>query len=164
MTHAAAQPKNPRFHSGTMSNVPFDLATNLAILATLLVACHLRNLARPDLDLNGGYAYLMLASTALVFDAALAFLVFACARRRYGKSSTPGAFVGACERLRTGQRALLRRPHAHPQGEGQGRRRARHPDIGVHRVPSADVTTHEPHRHQTARAPQVLITPDQPGR
>ena len=105
MTHAAAQPKNPRFHSGTMSNAPFDLATNLAILATLLVACHLRNLARPDLDLSGGYAYLMLASTALVFDAALAFLVFACARRRYGKSSTPGAFVGACERLRTGQRA-----------------------------------------------------------
>lgn len=88
-----------------MSNAPFDLATNLAILATLLVACHLRNLARPDLDLSGGYAYLMLASTALVFDAALAFLVFACARRRYGKSSTPGAFVGACERLRTGQRA-----------------------------------------------------------
>ena len=105
MTHAAAQPKNPRFHSGTMSNAPFDLATNLAILATLLVACHLRNLARPDLDLNGGYAYLMLASTALVFDAALAFLVFACARKRYGESSTPGAFVGACERLRTGQRA-----------------------------------------------------------
>ena len=105
MTHAAAQPKNPRFHSGTISNFRFDLATNLAILATLLVACHLRNLARPDLDLSGGYAYLMLASTALVFDAALAFLVFACARRRYGKSSTPGAFVGACERLRTGQRA-----------------------------------------------------------
>lgn len=93
MTHAAAQPKNPRFHSDTMSNFLFDLAANLAILATLLVACHLCNLARPDLALNGGYVYLVLASTALVFDAALTFLVFADARSRYGQFSTPSAFA-----------------------------------------------------------------------
>jgi hypothetical protein len=91
--HAATQPNNPRFHSDTMTHFLFDLATNLAILAALLVACHLCNLARPDLALNGGAVYLVLASTALVFDAALTFLVFADARSRYGQFSTPSAFV-----------------------------------------------------------------------
>jgi hypothetical protein len=76
-----------------MNNFLFDLATNIVILATLLTACHLCNLARPDLALNGGYVHLMLASTALIFDAALTFLVFADARSRYGQFSTPGAFV-----------------------------------------------------------------------
>ena len=84
---------NPRFHSDTMSNFLFDLTANLVILVTLLVACHLCNLARPDLALNGGYVYLVLASTALVFDAALTFLVFADAQSRYGQFSTPSAFV-----------------------------------------------------------------------
>jgi hypothetical protein len=76
-----------------MSNFLFDLATNLAILASLLIACHLCNLARPDLALNGGYTYLLLAATALVFDATLTFCVFADALSRYGKFSTPDAFV-----------------------------------------------------------------------
>jgi hypothetical protein len=76
-----------------MSNFLFDLATNLAILAALLIACHLCNLARPDLALNGGYTYLLLAATALVFDATLTFCVFADAPSRYGKFSTPDAFV-----------------------------------------------------------------------
>lgn len=76
-----------------MSNFLFDLATNLAILATLLIACHLCNLARPDLALNGGYIYVLLAATALVFDATLTFLVFADAANRYGQFSTPSAFV-----------------------------------------------------------------------
>jgi len=76
-----------------MSNFLFDLTANLVILVTLLVACHLCNLARPDLALNGGYVYLVLASTALVFDAALTFLVFADAQSRYGQFSTPSAFV-----------------------------------------------------------------------
>lgn len=75
-----------------MSNFLFDLAANLAILTTLLVACHLCNLARPDLALNGGYVFAMLAATALLFDAALTFLVFADARSRYGKFSSPAEF------------------------------------------------------------------------
>src|SRR6202167_466851 len=76
-----------------MSNFLFDLATNLAILATLFMACHLCNLAKPDLALNGGYTYLLLAATALVFDATLTFCVCANARSRYGKFSRPDAFV-----------------------------------------------------------------------
>jgi hypothetical protein len=80
--------ENPRFHSDTMSNFLFDLTANLVILVTLLVACHLCNLA-----LNGGYVYLVLAWTALVFDAALTFLVFADAQSRYGQFSAPSAFV-----------------------------------------------------------------------
>jgi hypothetical protein len=68
-THTTAQLKNPRFHSDTMSKFLFDLTANLVILATLLVACHLCNLARPDLALNGGYVY------------------------RYGQFSTPSAFA-----------------------------------------------------------------------
>jgi O-antigen ligase len=76
-----------------MSNFLFDLATNLAILATLLIACHLCNLAKRDLALNGGYVYLVLATTALVFDATLTFCVFADAPSRYGKFSSPNAFV-----------------------------------------------------------------------
>jgi len=76
-----------------MSNFLFDLATNLAILATLLIACHLCNLARPDLVLDGGYAYLVLAITALVFDAILTFCVFADAPSRYGKFGSSSAFM-----------------------------------------------------------------------
>lgn len=89
----SAAVENPHFPSHTMNNFLFDLAANLAILAALLTACHLCNLARPDLDLNGGYVFLMLASTALVFDAILTFLVFADARSRYGQFSTPSAFM-----------------------------------------------------------------------
>jgi hypothetical protein len=93
LKHARAKPKHPRFHSDIMNNFLFDLATNLAILAMLLIACHLCNLARPDLALNGGYTYLLLAATALVFGATLTFCVFADAPSRYGKFSTPSAFV-----------------------------------------------------------------------
>jgi hypothetical protein len=74
LKHARAKPKHPRFHSDIMNNFLFDLA-------------------RPDLALNGGYTYLLLAATALVFDATLTFCVFADAPSRYGKFSTPSAFV-----------------------------------------------------------------------
>jgi len=93
LKHARTKPKHLRFHSNIMNNFVFDLATNLAILAALLIACHLCNLARPDLALNGGYTYLLLAATALVFDATLTFCVFADAPSRYGKFSAPDAFV-----------------------------------------------------------------------
>jgi hypothetical protein len=93
LKRSRAEPTTPRFHSDIMSNFLFDLGTNLAILAALLIACHLCNLARPDLALNGGYTYLLLAAPAFVFDATLTFLVFADAPSRYGKFGTPNAFV-----------------------------------------------------------------------
>jgi hypothetical protein len=65
LKHARAKPKHPRFHSDIMSNFL----------------------------LNGDYIYLLLAATALVFDATLTFCVFADAPSRYGKFSTPSAFV-----------------------------------------------------------------------
>lgn len=76
-----------------MSNFLFDPATHLAILAALLIACHLFNLARPELALNGRCTYLLLAATALVFDGTLTFFVFADAPSRYGKFRAPSAFV-----------------------------------------------------------------------
>lgn len=76
-----------------MSNFRFDLATNLAILTTFLVARHLCNLANPELALNGGYVFIVLTATAMVFDAALTFLVFADAPSRYGKFCSPAEFV-----------------------------------------------------------------------
>ena len=76
-----------------MSNFLFDLVTNLAILTTLLIACHLCNLAKPELALNGGYVFIVLVATAMVFDAALTFLVFADAPSRYGKFGSPADFV-----------------------------------------------------------------------
>lgn len=76
-----------------MSNFLLDLVTNLMILVTLLFVCHLVNMLRPALAVNGGYVFIVLASAALVFDAALTFLVFADAPSRYGKFSDPGAFL-----------------------------------------------------------------------
>jgi hypothetical protein len=76
-----------------MSNFLFDLVTNLAILTTVLIACHLCNLTRPDLALNGGYVFVLLVATAMLFDATLTFLVFADAPSRYGKFSSPAEFV-----------------------------------------------------------------------
>jgi hypothetical protein len=90
-----------------MSNFLFDLATNLAILAALLIACHLCNLAGRNLALNGGYAYLVLALTAFALDAALTFCVFADAASRYGKFSSTSAFVErACAYMLTCALAL----------------------------------------------------------
>jgi hypothetical protein len=76
-----------------MNNLLFDLAINLAILTTLVIVCHLCNLVRPDLELNGGYVFVILAATAMLFDAALTFLVFADAQNQYGKFSSPSDFV-----------------------------------------------------------------------
>jgi hypothetical protein len=76
-----------------VSNFLFELVTNLAILAMLLTACHLCNLVRPEHALNGGYVFIVLAATALVFDATLTYCVFADAPGRYGKSSTSPAFI-----------------------------------------------------------------------
>jgi hypothetical protein len=113
LKHARAKPKHPRFHSDIMNNFLFDLA-------------------RPDLALNGDYIYLLLAATALVFDATLTFCVFADTPNRYGKFSTPGAFVErACAYTVACALAPLRTVLAHPHGEGQSQPRAGDPHLAV---------------------------------
>lgn len=81
-----------RFHSVNMTNFLFGLVSNLAFLAIVLSACHLCNRLVPGATLNGPHIFVALASTALLLDAALTFLVFADAQSRYGKFSTSSAF------------------------------------------------------------------------
>ncbi|MBK5052439.1 hypothetical protein [Paraburkholderia domus] len=76
-----------------MTNFLFDLVSNLALLAIVLSACHLCNRLVPGAALNGAHIFVALASAALLFDAALTFLVFADAQSRYGKFSTSSAFL-----------------------------------------------------------------------
>ena len=75
-----------------MTNFLFDLVSNLALLAIVLVACQLCNRLIPGVVLNGSRVFAALALTAVLLDAALTFLVFADARTRYGQFSTPSAF------------------------------------------------------------------------
>ena len=84
--------KSLRFHSVNMTNFLFDLVANLALLAIVLFACHLCNRLVPGAALNGAHIFVALASTALLLDAALTFLVFADAQNRYGKFSESSAF------------------------------------------------------------------------
>jgi hypothetical protein len=111
--------------------------------------------------------------------------LFADAPGRYGKSSTPRAFVGracvyTCLYPCLPARALLRAVPAHPHEKGQSQPRAGDPYLALPRVPSADATsaigpavvsTHRlPFRIRARGATRsglrhaVLITPDQPGR
>ncbi|CAE6898376.1 hypothetical protein R69927_05236 [Paraburkholderia domus] len=85
--------RSQRFHSVNMTNFLFDLVSNLALLAIVLSACHLCNRLVPGAALNGAHIFVALASAALLFDAALTFLVFADAQSRYGKFSTSSAFL-----------------------------------------------------------------------
>ncbi|WP_027799394.1 hypothetical protein [Paraburkholderia dilworthii] len=75
-----------------MTNFLFDLVSNFALLAIVLIACHLCNRLIPGAALNGSYVFTALALAAVLLDAALTFLVFADARTRYGQFSTPSAF------------------------------------------------------------------------
>ncbi|CAB3638930.1 hypothetical protein [Paraburkholderia rhynchosiae] len=75
-----------------MTNFLFDLVSNLALLASVLIACHLGNRLIPGAALNGSHVFAALALAAVFLDAALTFLVFADARTRYGQFSTPSAF------------------------------------------------------------------------
>ncbi|MFL9867303.1 hypothetical protein PQR67_24270 [Paraburkholderia fungorum] len=75
-----------------MTNFLFDLVSNLALLAIVLSACRLGNRLVPGAALNGAHIFVALASTALLLDAALTFLVFADAQSRYGQFSTSSAF------------------------------------------------------------------------
>ncbi len=81
-----------RFHSVNMTNFLFDLVSNLALLAVVLIVCHLCNRLIPGASINGGHVFVALALAALLFDAALTFLVFADAQVRYGQFSTPALF------------------------------------------------------------------------
>jgi branched-subunit amino acid ABC-type transport system permease component len=85
--------KNHRAFFNLMSNFLFDLVASLALLTMLFIVCHLCNVAKPELALNGGYIFVLLIVTAAVFDAALTFLVFADAQSRYGKFSLTTEFI-----------------------------------------------------------------------
>ncbi len=82
-----------RFHFVDMTHFLFDILSNLALLAVVLIACHLLNHLIPGTALDGRHVFTALMIAALLFDAALTFLVFADARHRYGEFSTPGAFL-----------------------------------------------------------------------
>jgi hypothetical protein len=100
--------KNQRAFFNFMSNFLFDLVANLALLTMLLIVCHLCNVAKPELALNGGYIFVLLIVTAAVFDAALTFLVFADAQSGYGKFSSTTEFLHrAAVYALTGSIALL---------------------------------------------------------
>lgn len=92
-TQTLSQHRNlRRFHSIDMTNFLFDLASNLALLAIVLVACNGCNRLIPGAAIDGSRVFSALALTAMLLDAALTFLVFADARTRYGQFSTPTAF------------------------------------------------------------------------
>ena len=76
-----------------MINFLLDLISNLIILAALLAACCVINWMRPDEKANGYRVFVVFVAIALVFDAALTFLVFADSQARYGKFSTTDAFL-----------------------------------------------------------------------
>ncbi|WP_346779250.1 hypothetical protein [Burkholderia sp. Ac-20365] len=83
-----------RFHLTVMINFLLDLISNLVILAALLAACCAINWMRPDdAKVNGYRVFVVFVAIALIFDAALTFLVFADSQARYGKFSTTDAFV-----------------------------------------------------------------------
>jgi arginine exporter protein ArgO len=75
-----------------MANFLFDLVSNLALLAIVLIACGLYNRFTPGPAINSAHVFAALALTAFVFDAALTFLVFADAQNRYGQFTTPASF------------------------------------------------------------------------
>jgi hypothetical protein len=86
----------PRGYLNVMINFLLDLITNLAILAMLLTVCWFINLSRPDAKVNGYRVFVALIAVALLFDAALTFLVFADAQTRYGQFSSAQAFIPRC--------------------------------------------------------------------
>ncbi|MBN3757002.1 hypothetical protein G3N95_28960 [Paraburkholderia sp. Tr-20389] len=92
-SHMARGIVKDRFHLTAMINFLLDLISNLAILAALLVVCCVVNKMRPDAYANGYLLFVAFVAVALLFDAALTFLVFADSQARYGKFSTTDAFA-----------------------------------------------------------------------
>lgn len=77
-----------------MTHFLFDLVSNLALLAIVRITCHLYNRFTPGRPpVNGSHVFAALALLALLFDAALTFVVFADSQSRYGQFSSPDAFV-----------------------------------------------------------------------
>lgn len=76
-----------------MNTFLFGLFSNLALLAIVIGTCHLYNRMTPGAAVNGGYAFAMLVSVALLLDTLLTFVVFADAQRRYGAFSATAAFL-----------------------------------------------------------------------
>ena len=82
-----------RSHLNVTINFLLDLISNLIILTVLLTACCVINWMRPDAKPNGYLVFVVFVAIALLFDAALTFLVFADSQARYGKFSTVQAFI-----------------------------------------------------------------------
>jgi len=75
----------------------FHLLWVFALLAVVLAVCCVVNWLWPDESLDGSRIFMTVALFALIFDAALTFLVFADSQLRYGKFSSALAFGGrAC--------------------------------------------------------------------
>nr|WKF58421.1 hypothetical protein HUO10_002919 [Paraburkholderia busanensis] len=77
-----------------MLNFQFDILSNLALLAIVLIACSLYNRCAPGATVSGARVFIALACVAILLDAALTFLVFADAQSRYGQFGKPSAFLG----------------------------------------------------------------------
>jgi hypothetical protein len=76
-----------------MTQFLLDLALNLALLVIVLIACHLYNRFTSGPSIKGSLVFVALMLFALLFDAALTFLVFADAQSRYAQFSSPDAFI-----------------------------------------------------------------------
>ncbi|HWT37432.1 MAG TPA: hypothetical protein VN289_14175 [Paraburkholderia sp.] len=92
-SHRARGIVKDRFHLTFMINFLLDLISNLAILAVLLAAGCVVNRIRPGAYANGYLMFVVFIAVALLFDAALTFLVFADSQARYGRFSTTEAYV-----------------------------------------------------------------------
>jgi hypothetical protein len=75
-----------------MANFLFNLVSNIALLAVVVIVCGLYNHFTSGPAINGVHVFAALALAALLLDAALTFLVFADAQTRYGQFSSPAAF------------------------------------------------------------------------
>jgi hypothetical protein len=75
----------------------FHLLWIFALLALVLAVCCVVNWLWPDESLDVLGVFVTVAVFALIFDAALTFLVFADSHQRYGAFSSTAAFAGrAC--------------------------------------------------------------------
>jgi hypothetical protein len=118
-----------------MINFLLDLISNLIILAVLLTACCVINWMRSDAKPNGYLVFVVFVAIALLFDAALTFLVFADSQARYGKFSTVQAFIPRLAAYVDGMRHRhLAGAHAQPQGSRARRRAHSHPHVAFRQL------------------------------
>jgi hypothetical protein len=122
-----------RFHFSVVTNFLLDLISNQIILAFMLAACCIINLARPGATPNDYLVFVAFLAIALVLDAALSFLVFADSQARYGQFSTTqsgmprfAAYLTACASPSVSRASVAaRRPRARTPAPSSVRRRIR---------------------------------------